>query len=218
MINAVGGTGDLDITWNTNVVGNEINNLSGGTYEVTIVDENECSLNVDFTLEEPTEVEVDLEEITNIDDDNLLGAIDISVDGGTPPYFFLWSNGDQTEDVEELDFGQYTVIVTDANACIDEYGPYEIENLLAVEGLDFLEEMKVLPNPTDGQLNVNLEFTNFTKARISILNKLGQVVLSNQVEGSLINKEYDINRLAKGMYFVKLEVGNGVVIKKIIKM
>jgi hypothetical protein len=110
------------------------------------------------------------------------------------------------------------VIVTDANACIDEYGPYEIENLLDVEGLDFLEEMKVLPNPTDGQLNVNLEFTNFTKARISILNKLGQVVLSNQVEGSLINKEYDINRLAKGMYFVKLEVGNGVVIKKIIKM
>ena len=72
---------------------------------------------VDFLVEEPTEVDVDVIDITNIDADNPTGAIDIEVTGGVKPYEYLWSNGDQMEDIVDLDFGEYTVIVTDANGC-----------------------------------------------------------------------------------------------------
>lgn len=46
------------------------------------------------------------------------GAIDITVTGGTPGYNFSWSNASPDEDISGLDYGMYTVTVTDTNGCI----------------------------------------------------------------------------------------------------
>ena len=47
------------------------------------------------------------------------GSIDLSVTGGVSPYTYQWSNGETTEDINNLTEGTYTVIVTDSNLCID---------------------------------------------------------------------------------------------------
>lgn len=41
------------------------------------------------------------------------GRIDISVNGGYPPYSYLWSNGQTSEDIDNLNAGFYFVTVTD---------------------------------------------------------------------------------------------------------
>ena len=41
------------------------------------------------------------------------GYIDLSVHGGTPPYSFRWSNGEETEDIYNLEAGEYEVYVSD---------------------------------------------------------------------------------------------------------
>src|SRR4030042_1378340 len=41
------------------------------------------------------------------------GSIDLTVSGGIPPYSFLWSNGEQIEDIDSLAAGIYIVLVTD---------------------------------------------------------------------------------------------------------
>lgn len=46
------------------------------------------------------------------------GAIDLTVNTGTSPYTFLWSNGATTQDITALAPGIYTVSVTDANATV----------------------------------------------------------------------------------------------------
>ena len=47
------------------------------------------------------------------------GMINLYVSEGTPPYTYLWSNGETTEDIENLEPGLYSVTVTDADGTCD---------------------------------------------------------------------------------------------------
>lgn len=46
------------------------------------------------------------------------GEIDITVSGGTPPYEYLWSNNDTTEDLFNVVPEAYTLAVTDSISCV----------------------------------------------------------------------------------------------------
>ncbi|MFT4600079.1 MAG: gliding motility-associated-like protein, partial [Arenicella sp.] len=47
------------------------------------------------------------------------GMIDLSVTGGNPPFSFLWSTTEITEDISGLAEGTYQVVVTDIQGCTD---------------------------------------------------------------------------------------------------
>lgn len=49
---------------------------------------------------------------------NPTGSASVSVQGGTSPYSYLWNNLQPTSSINGLLAGQYTVIVTDQNACV----------------------------------------------------------------------------------------------------
>jgi hypothetical protein len=70
-----------------------------------------------ITIVEPTllELVISSEDVTCHGDEN--GSASVSASGGTPPYTYLWSNGETTESIVGLSAGTYTVTVTDANGC-----------------------------------------------------------------------------------------------------
>lgn len=45
------------------------------------------------------------------------GAIDLDPAGGVSPFTYAWSNGANTEDVDGLSAGEYSVSITDGNGC-----------------------------------------------------------------------------------------------------
>jgi hypothetical protein len=62
-------------------------------------------------IPEPIELSGILENISEYGGND--GSIDLTVSGGTPPYSFLWSNHQHTEDIDSLTTGTYIVIVCD---------------------------------------------------------------------------------------------------------
>ncbi|WP_276134819.1 Ig-like domain-containing protein, partial [Polluticoccus soli] len=124
-----GGTGSIDLTvnggiapysynWSNGATTEDLTNLTQGVYTVTITDANGCTTIVSDTIDSGPTVITATTLATNVTCDGKLGAIDLTVAGGTPPYSYSWSNGAVTEDLDSLTTGIYTVIITDFNGCI----------------------------------------------------------------------------------------------------
>ena len=122
-INAVGGTGVYTYAW-TGPNGfvattSSIANLSAGTYTVIVKDGNNCSATTTATLTEPsTGITIGTPSVTNIlCKGAATGSIVISVQGGTAPLTFAWSNGSTQQNLSNITAGNYTVTITDVNLC-----------------------------------------------------------------------------------------------------
>ena len=60
---------------------------------------------------EPLIIEYKVQNVTYYNGAN--GSIDLTVTGGIPPYSYNWSNGSDSEDLDNLTAGAYTVTVSD---------------------------------------------------------------------------------------------------------
>jgi len=115
-----GGTGPYLYSWNTIPVQTTAtaNNLSAGTYIVTVTDSHGCSDTETITLSEPPALVVDdnilTTEVSCYGGNN--GTARVTVISGASPTF-LWSNGQTTPTATGLSAGIYTITVTSANGC-----------------------------------------------------------------------------------------------------
>ena len=93
-------------------------NLPAGNYVVGVEDANNCTKTINETVTSPTPLSNPILAVTNPSCFGYSdGSIDLTVTGGTLPYTFDWSNGENSEDVGFLSSGLITVTVTDENDC-----------------------------------------------------------------------------------------------------
>ncbi|MFM7016870.1 MAG: gliding motility-associated C-terminal domain-containing protein [Bacteroidota bacterium] len=117
-VNSSGGSGAYLYLWNNASTSSTLTNLSTGNYTVTITDINGCSIIRSVTVTATLPPVVVQSALTNVlCNGDSTGAITISVNNGTAPFTFLWSNGAITQNISNLKNGSYTVTVTDANGC-----------------------------------------------------------------------------------------------------
>jgi gliding motility-associated-like protein len=114
-----GGVLPYSYTWNTGDVVSSVSNLPAGSYNVTVVDGNNCILTNSIVLTEPQ----DSLSFTFVTEDVLCndgsnGSIALTVAGGTSPYVYDWSNGATSPLLTSLTAGVYTFEVTDNNGCL----------------------------------------------------------------------------------------------------
>jgi gliding motility-associated-like protein len=118
-LNFDGGIDPVTLVWDDDATaGTERNNLAPGTYSVTITDGTPCVIQDSFTIFNilPLELSANVSDALDCDDTNS-GAINLLIQGGTPPFNVVWSNGDITEDLIDVPPSTYVAVVTDANDC-----------------------------------------------------------------------------------------------------
>jgi gliding motility-associated-like protein len=117
-VTVTGGTGNYTYLWSDTRTTQDINNLTGSNYSITVYDVNGCSATTNVNIQEPQPIVI-TEQITNVAcNGSATGAIDISITGGSTPYQFDWSTGATTEDISGVVNGFYQVYVTDSNNCV----------------------------------------------------------------------------------------------------
>lgn len=117
-LTASGGSGSLDIVWSTGQTGGLITNLSAGNYAATITDDNNCQLEVDYNINQPTLVGGSTSITTPIACPGGSNGVALATgNGGVGPYTFSWSTGSTTASAPNLSAGTYTVTITDKNNC-----------------------------------------------------------------------------------------------------
>lgn len=114
-----GGTGPYSYLWNSipEQTTPTASGLPAGTYSVTVTDINGCTTSGSATINEPEPIELDYSITIASCPDSDDGAIAVTVEGGTGPYTFLWSDGAVTQNRTKVKPGNYSLIVTDMNSC-----------------------------------------------------------------------------------------------------
>jgi hypothetical protein len=118
-INIMGGEVPYTYKWSNGATVEDLNQVGGGRYTVSVTDARGCVRTLSFTLTEPTRLNVQLQSLTPVSCAGAKnGQISVIASGGTPPYRYAWNNGAGSNSLaKNLAGGSYTVTVFDASGC-----------------------------------------------------------------------------------------------------
>ena len=152
-ISIIGGTPGYTYQWSNGDTTSDINNLSVGTYEIYVTDDNDCSYNESFIVEEPDLLAVFYNE-THVDCyANSTAEIDINVTGGVAPYSYNWSNLSSDQDLLNIPAGNYDLSVSDLNNCSNLISVI-INEPSEITFITFLTDL-ICNNEYEGEISIN---------------------------------------------------------------
>ena len=197
----VGGNGNYSYS----IANESITALGAGSYDFIVEDVLGCTSSETIVISEPAELIVS--GTTSPETIGNDGAIDASVNGGTAPYSFSWSNSYTTEDLTNVTSGQYTLTVTDMNGCTASQD-FTVNSTVGLPETTF--EASVFPNPTTGEIAIQLD----GEFHYKLIDTAGKVIFSG-IGNNM--QSLDLAILQSGLYTLLLEVQEMMIVKKIVK-
>jgi len=202
LLNISTGTAPFMFNWGNGQVTQNLSLLTADTYSVVVTDANLCTFEATVVVTEPEELELENLLVNNSVNDQDNGNINIDIVGGTPPYSYDWSNGENEANITNLAPGFYDVTVTDDNGCILLLGPYEIEGVVSTRSVFEDIPVSVFPNPTNDVINVQLETTRFGEVTYQITNLLGMILQQGDITAATTS--LDVADYPEGIYYLVL--------------
>jgi hypothetical protein len=159
--NIQGGQSPYQISWNNGVVGQKIENLSAGTYTVTISDADQCTFTQSWVLKNPEKITLEVTESRPLCSGDL-GEIKLrEVRGGTGTFWYQMDN-EQPKKINALPMtfskignGKHDIQVFDANNCKTNYEFNYLKPTPLALVMSTVKENLILGDSTIFRLNPN---------------------------------------------------------------
>ncbi len=183
--------------WDHGMTTQDITDLATGTYRVEITDGNGCMSWGSFNVMQPELLTAEISAVDLVEWDDV--DLDLSVSGGTYPYYYTWNTGDDSEDLYDVPAGFYEATIVDYNGCMvmaDQV--VEEENTASITEAE-LDQLNIYPNPTSDFATISWDNNEISK--LTILNASGQIVDSKEV---YYEKSYQTRDLDSGLYVIIL--------------
>ena len=122
-LTVIGGTAPYGYLWSNGYTTQDLSGLDVGTYTVTVTDANGCTgtLTIDIICTPPPPCLLTASAFgTDASCFNSCnGSIALTVNNATGAIIYNWSNGANTQNLNNLCAGTYSVTVQDVNGCVD---------------------------------------------------------------------------------------------------
>ena len=140
-INASGGIMPFEYSWDNGMTSKDINNLSPGAYQITVIDENDCINSSSFILENIPLVDFEF-EVKDFNCDEKFTSIEVVGDN----------------------IYNYPIYINDTEAILDESdhirnltaGNYTLSYQINANCMIYIEEVEIV-NPNETQINLNID-------------------------------------------------------------
>lgn len=203
-----GGTPPFTYLWNDGQTTPTAVGLSAGvTYSVIVTDASAsgCQEFDTITITSPQPMVLDVTSQNAACFNEPTGALTVEVTGGTAPYSYNWSTGDTTSKPQNIAAGVYTVVVTDANGCVD-----------SVNNISIAEPSEPLALIID---QVNVSCPGNSDGGIFVLADGGTKPYLYSINGSTGSyEEANYNLLPTGDYLISVTDSNGCVVEELITL
>ena len=190
----------------------DLSDLCAGVYSATITDNVGQNISTTCRIDEPL-LPLNIGANPTIVNEVVpnLGAINITVNGGTPPYTYQWSNQSASEDITDLEAGSYRVTITDGNGCILVSPEYVVEReALPINIEELITEAPTCGGDCNGFISVRVQGGDPAYG-IEWNDGFSQILSS-------INPTFSRQNLCAGVYIVTITDGNGQAITQSITL
>ena len=112
-----GGAGGYSYSWTGGATTNRITGLSANTYNVTVTDNNLCSVTSSATISNSGALNISTSSTPTSCSGGASGSALATINGGTSPFTYSWSNGNTTAAINNVVAATYQVTVIDNSSC-----------------------------------------------------------------------------------------------------
>jgi len=112
-----GGQAPYNFVWSNGGTTPDQFDLAAGTYNLTVIDANGCSINTAAVVGESSDLKVQVKKRDVLCKGASTGLIELDVSGGSGVYSYTWDNGGNSAILNDLNAGLYNVVISDQGGC-----------------------------------------------------------------------------------------------------
>ena len=214
-----GGTPPYSFSWNTGQNTEDLLNIPSDMYILSVTDTNNCFFTDTVVVFEPDELVASLTPNS--------GSLVSIGSGGTVPYTYeiygptglfatTSNNMGVSFIINPVLAGTYTLVVTDANGCIDSS---EVDILpSSIVDVDYIIDIDIFPNPSRDIFNLSFNSVIKQDIEISIYSLIGEKVYEKFIKGYYgdFSTSFDLKLFGSSMYLLEIKSNQLLMKRKLI--